>query len=812
MLARLSHGWFRRHPAQVLLALVGIAAGIAVVTGVALLREALVESLDRVSRELVGPGTIAIRHVSGRIPVHQFAELARTPGAPDFVPVLRVDAEARGAPLELLGVDPYSDLAGLGGGVNLAATLFDEARPDANALVTPGTLELLGLDPGDRVPLRIGDQTREVLIAGVIRGRAGLDRRLLMDIAEVQRLAGQTGWLSELLAPAEAGGWLARNLGPELIRMSADDQRASAAKLTRGMRANLTAMSLLALATGFFVVYSVLSFLLVQRRHLFGLLRAVGMTHRRLARMLLGEVLAIAAFGGVLGLVAGTVLADRLLLLLASPVADVYGRLAPVTTQPDAVTYALIWLGGLICAALVTAPVLREALAIPPGRLVRGRPVTSWPLRWLIAVSVAALASGLAWVGFDERLFAGLGGLFLILLGVIVFIPRLCFGLIDRVAVLGRDSLAGRALRLLASARARLSPALAALSLALALAVGMGMMILGFRDVVGDWVVRLLQADLYVSVAGRSLTDAEYQRLAALPGVETVSSVRRVRLADDTQVTAYALTPESWAGFELLRGDPERAWREFESGRGVLVSEPMARRSGLGPGDRIELLGPEGPERLPVVGVFRDYSSEQGFVGLPRVLYDRWFDDRRHDSVGLYLAAGLTPERFGDALASLDIDELQWITPRAVRVETLAIFDRTFRISWALALLVGLIALIALTSALLARGMERAREHATLRALGLPPGGLFGLVTIQSLGLTAAALLAALPLALLIHVALSLLVQPRAFGWSVPIRLPPAEPVLAVVPLALVAGALAGLYPAWRIGRRRIVDSLRAGR
>jgi putative ABC transport system permease protein len=157
-------------------------------------------------------------------------------------------------------------------------------------------------------------------------------------------------------------------------------------------------------------------------------------------------------------------------------------------------------------------------------------------------------------------------------------------------------------------------------------------------------------------------------------------------------------------------------------------------------------------------------------------------------------------------------DSIDWITPEQVRRQSLAVFDRTFRISWALATLVGLIALVALTSALLAQGLERSREYATLRALGLPPGGLFGLVTIQSGGLTAVALITALPLALLIHYALSLLIQPRAFGWSVPAGWPPLEPVALVVPVALVLGALTGLYPAWRIGRRPMVEHLRAGR
>ena len=229
-------------------------------------------------------------------------------------------------------------------------------------------------------------------------------------------------------------------------------------------------------------------------------------------------------------------------------------------------------------------------------------------------------------------------------------------------------------------------------------------------------------------------------------------------------------------------------------------------------GDSLELLVPGGEARMPVAAVFRDYSSEQGYVAVSSAQYRRWFDDPAVDSVGLYLGQGVTPEAMGRRIEALEFEgTVQWITPDRIRRESLAVFDRTFRISWALALLVGLIALVALTSALLAQGLERSREHATLRALGLTPGRLFELVTVQSAGLTVVALATALPLAVLIHYALSLLVQPRAFGWSLPAGLPPVEPMVWVVPVALVLGTLTGLYPAWRIGRRPIVDHLRAG-
>lgn len=830
MLARLSRAFFYRHPGQLAFALVGFAAGIAVVTGVALLRGSLVEALDAVSDELVGERSFVVRHPSGRIPVETYAALARTPGAPDLVPVLRAPVRVGETRLELIGIDPFTSLGPVARGDSRDqardrpggwTAVFDPQAGQAPVAVSRATLELLDARLGDQVTLEHNGDRTEVRVASVVAGAAGLDRRLIADIARAQDLLGVRGWVSELLAPPEAGTWLRQHVAAPLVVEDASSRRASALRLTAGMRANLTAMSLLALATGLFVVYSVLAFLMVQRRRTFGMLRALGMTHRALARMLVVETFMIAAVGGLAGLVGGTLLADRLLALVAAPVAEVYGRLAPAATVPGPGLYIAIWLAGLAAALLVTVPVLREALAIPPGRLVRAFGHAPMPARLLTALAIPPVAAGLAWVVLDARLIAALGGLFLALAGLIVLIPAAGFGLLRwvgrRMAGGAGGGLPGRALRLLESARGRLSPALAALSLSLALALGMAMMILSFREAVGDWVDRLLRADVYVSVPGRTLGRTlaadEKRRLADLEGVAMLSSVRRARLVDDTRLTAYDLPRRAWDGFELLAGDPDAAWQAFDSGTGVLVSEPLARRRGLDVGDRIELPLPVGERTLAIAGVFRDYSSETGYVAVADRRYRDWFDDTAVDSVGLYLAPGAMLAAVEERVRALFGEEnVETVTPADVRRQSLAVFDRTFRISWALAALVGLIALIALASALLAQGLERAREHATLRALGLEPGRLFALVTLQSGALAATAVAMALPLAVLIHYALTLLVQPRAFGWSLEAGLPPLAPVLWVVPAALAAGTLTGVYPAWRIVRRPVIAHLRAGR
>lgn len=815
MLLRLSHAFFRRHPAQLLLALVGIAAGVAVVTGVALLRGVLVESLDAVSAELVDDRAVVVRHVSGRIPVERYQALARAPGAPDWVPLIRRNVRLDGQRLELIGLDPFSAMRRLAAadGAQLSAALYPDDAELPVALTSQATLDWLGLDAGAAVTLDHAGRRVEIQLGVPLVARPGLDRRLVMDIAEAQALLGERGSVSELLAPPEAEDWIRSRLGEDLVLTSAPQQQADARRLTEGMRANLTAMSLLALATGMFVVYSVLSFLMVQRRRSFGLLRALGMTPGLLSCVLVVEVLLIAAFGALLGLVAGTVLSDQLLQLVAAPVAEVYGRLPAAATRPTVLLYGAIVLFALAAAVVVTVPVLRDALAIPPGRLSRGARRVPVSLARLMTSGALLCVAGAVWVGLDRSLVAALGGLFLVLAGVILVVPRLGFGLVTLLSRLAPRSLVGRALRLLESGRLRLSPALAALSLALALALGMAMMILDFRATVGDWVGELLQAELYASVDGRAMELAEAERLGALAEVRAWSFVRRARTVDQLALTAYRLPPEAWGGFSWRGRVAGQAYEDFVAGRAVLASEPLARRQQIEPGDRIELTTPDGKLELPVAGVFRDYSSEQGFLAISDGLYRQRFGDMAVDSIGLYLEPGTDVERFRATLEQLEVSgRLQTITPAEVQLQTLAVFDRTFRISWALAGLVGLIALVALTSALLAQGLERAREHATLRALGLSPNGLTALVTIQAAGLTLVALLLALPLSVLIHYALSLLIQPRAFGWSLPIGMPPWEPLWLVAPTALILGALTGLYPGLRLRRRSIVQNLRAGR
>src|SRR5678815_5558908 len=126
------------------------------------------------------------------------------------------------------------------------------------------------------------------------------------------------------------------------------------------------------------------------------------------------------------------------------------------------------------------------------------------------------------------------------------------------------------------------------------------------------------------------------------------------------------------------------------------------------------------------------------------------------------------------------------------------IFDRTFAITGVLRSLTVAVAFIGMLAALMALGLERAREIGVLRTLGLTPRQVWVLITAQTglMGLLAGVL--AVPGGLVLAWVLVFVVNRRSFGWTMPLELSPLI-LLQGVALSVLAAVLAGLYPAWKM-------------
>jgi putative ABC transport system permease protein len=211
-----------------------------------------------------------------------------------------------------------------------------------------------------------------------------------------------------------------------------------------------------------------------------------------------------------------------------------------------------------------------------------------------------------------------------------------------------------------------------------------------------------------------------------------------------------------------------------------------------------------------VAGVYREYGNDRGEVLIDLDEYRRWWRDAGIAGLGLYLAPGVSALEVSDAVraAAGTRQALLVRSNAAIRALSMRIFERTFLITRVLYWLAAAVAAVGLVSALLAWELERARELALLRTLGLTPAATAALVLAQTVFMGLVALLAAIPAGLLTALTLTEVINRRAFGWRIDLHLAPAQFVNALW-LALAAALAAGIYPAWRSARAALASGLR---
>ncbi|HKK23482.1 MAG TPA: FtsX-like permease family protein, partial [Pseudohaliea sp.] len=793
-------------------------------------------SFDRSLAVLAGPMTHELKASQGALDEALYRELRLAPGTPPALPLLRVRLTLGGGGVkaggggerrvDLVGIDPFALPPGSGVPA-LSGAALARLLTEPGAVLVPEVLAAeLELTPGE--PARAKSNGRSVKLRPLGRFSADtgdwLGDALLADIATVQELADRPGELDriQLRLDGDEAAALRKRLPDGVVLSRYADQRETFNAMTGAFRTNLTAMSLLAMLVGAFLVYNTMAFAVVQRRPTFAVLRMIGTTPRQLFQRLLLEGLALGLAGGLLGLVLGLALGQGLLTLVARTVSDLYVAIEP--TRPDIAAAELLGALALTLGAVLAATVApaREAARTAPATLVQtdGAPAAG-ARRAAVIAGLVLLAGCLLLLALSGKsLVAGFTALFLLIAGYALLCPALLRTLLGglRRALPRHGGIATKlALRGMQSALPHTGPALTALAIAVAATVGVAIMIDSFRGSVAGWLDTTLKGDLYVyrEGEGEQLAPDWEQRLAALPAVAALSPARQRTLrVDGEPLRVLVLGPVGIAphSFELVAGPSDATGKTLAAADGLLVSEPLAERRGLTVGSRVALTTPGGPLTLPVRGVYRDFASSYGAAVLPRALYEAHWPDRAFSSVALTLSSGADPEAVRQRVLALGDAAgvtLQANSNRAIRERSLAIFDRTFVITEVLRVLVIIVAFVGILSALLALFLERSREFAVLRATGVTPGQLLSLVLTQAGASGLLAGLLALPLGGALSLLLIDVINRRSFGWSLALRVDPAI-ILQSLLLAAAAAALAALWPARRLAGADLREALYA--
>jgi len=837
-----------RHPGQAGLALLGVAMGVAVVVSMDLAMASAEASFRASARTLAGRATHRIVGGSAGLPDTLFARVRVEAGLRSSAPVVEgwgTTPSAPGRALRILGIDPLSEgpirpgTTGFVGGAGRSAVpalLGGEAR----VLLSRETARELGVAGGDSLTLAVEGRRSVVRVAGLLspgdeRARRGLRNVLVADLSLAQALLGRTGGLSriDLVLPEGPEGEAAlervREILPPGVRVEAAGAReGELAEMIRSFDLNLEALSLLALLFGFFLIYNTVTFSVVLRRELLGRLRALGVTRRGIARQILGEAAVLGVAGSLLGLLLGTAMGRGLLRLVTRTINDLYFTLSvdEMRLAPEALLKGVVLgVGATLVAAL---PGAVEAARASPRRTLlrsgaedRARTLarrSGWAGAGLLGVggALAALPTKSVSVAF--------AALTALVLGVALLTPRVAMALVTGAAAPARALLGvpgAMAVRGVSASLSRTGPALVALVVAVSVTVGLGSMISSFRSTVEAWLGSTLQADVYVSLPGPggvgpsgTLDPATVEAIGRVEGVVGTSAFRRAEVLGEEgriELLAVELDPRSRDRYRFLEGDAASAVEALGAGEGVLVSEPFAFRRGVGMGDTLRFRTPGGLRALPVAGVFRDYGSDRGVAVLALQAYRRWWDDPGLSSLALFVEEGVDPDRVVRRVEEAAAGERPVVarSNRALRAASLVVFDRTFAVTGVLRVLAFVVAFIGILGALMALQLERAREVGVLRATGMTPGQVGGLVLAQTGLLGGVAGLLALPAGALLSWMLVHVVNRRSFGWSVDLAFGP-ELAFEAVALAVVAAVAAGVIPAWKMARSAPASALRS--
>jgi putative ABC transport system permease protein len=818
-----------RHPLQLACGIVGIALGVAAVLSIDLANDSARRAF-RISVETIG-GKATHQIIGGPsgLPEDLYAALRRQTDAIAMAPVVEGYVTVPGprrATLQILGIDPFAE------GPFRSYTRGKELGAEAVRLLTrPGAILLLeatarrlGIPRDGTLPLRAGAESQKVTLAGFLRpgdevARRALDATAVADISTAQELLRRTGRLSriDLLVPEGVEGKDAleriRTLLPPGAEILPAGARGNALEqMTRAFSLNLSALSLLALLVGMFLVYNTMSFSVLQRRQTVGTLRALGVTRREVFAEILSEAAVLGLAGTALGLPVGLLLGRTLLGMVTRSIGDLYFAVSVADVSVSAITLGKVVALGTVGAVAASLWPAHEATSTQPREVMRrssietsARSVLPW---------ISAAGAGLMLLGAGAQLYPSRSiplsffGLFLIVAGYALLVPgaaTLLVRAIEPAASFAFGTPGKMAARSVPASQSRTGVAAAALVVAVSTTVGIGIMIDSFRHTVEDWLDQSLRSDIYVSSADdrrgpdrAPLPQDLVARVSSVPGVLQVASVSRRTLASPagfTELFVLRIPRDGLTAFRFREGDASSAWEALQRGA-VLVSDPYAYRHHVRKGDLLRLRTDRGVHEFPVAGVYFDYSSDQGLVAILGKSYERYWDDRGVDSLGIRLSPEASAVAVVDRIRRIAGDRPVVVrSDRDLRAASLRVFDRTFGVTNVLRALTVLIAFVGVLNALMAIQMERAKEHAVLRAVGLTPSQAWGLVSGESTLIGLAAGLLAVPLGTIQALVLIRFINRRSFGWTMQTIVDPWI-VLQAVGLAVAASVVAGIFPA----------------
>jgi putative ABC transport system permease protein len=827
------------------LSVIGIALGVSVFVSVQIAIHTAIESFNSTVDHVSGKANLQVTSFGRGFPEETFLKVKKVPGIKAATPVIqfvsKID-DPMGEPLYLLGIDIFSDQ-------KFRDYQFDESKEeDLGFLKDPQAIAITeklasrhGLKKGTTLPLIFGSKKVTLTITNLLK-MEGPAKSLegnfgLMDIASAQEALEKVGLIDRIDLIVEKSVDLdavERDLkkvippGTEIRRP--ETRSGQIEKMVSAFHLNLTALSLISLIVGMFLIYNAISTSVIQRRREIGILRSIGVTRSQVLSLLIGEAGLIGGLGSLAGLGMGMGLAKIILYLVSRTITALY-----ILVKAEHLTFSpsILMEGfglGLLASILSAIGPAREASKIAPKEaLALGTLETKVKIHLrhfsLIGLVLLILSFFFALQKpiYQRPIFGFLAAL-LIVVGISFLIP-LITSFLNRLLAPPLCFLLGiegkLASRYIQNSMARTVITIAALMTALSMLISISIMILSFRKTVDLWVEQSINGDVFIFPGSYSLTGysallpIEVSRaLPSLPGVKAVDSFRALEVEYQNQPTLIAsVDGQVFLNMKVIRfteGNPRAILNHFASGQSILVTESFSLRHQVKAGDRIRLHTPQGEREFLISGVFYDYSTDWGLILIEKKLFKSLWNDETLHSAGVYLQEGVSLETFKEVIRERFSKPYQLflVSHRELRNEILKIFDQTFAITYALEFIAIIVAILGIINSLNALVMERQRDIGIFRAVGAFRRQVEKTVLIEAGMIGFFSLILGLLCGFLLSLLLIYVINKQSFGWTIQFSIP-LRSLIEFSLVVMVTSMGAGLIPARRAAKMNVVEPLR---
>jgi len=820
-----SYRYYIKHPWLLILTILGLASGVGIVTAVDIAVKSAQTQVNQTEATLLGNATHQILSGSTGVPQEILANLKVNLGIQSASPVIEgfVYANTENpSSIRLLGIDPFSELSFrnfVSSSLPNNASLEKFLTQRLGILLTRQTAQKFSVNKNETLTIYIGQQKKDLILLGFLPDDKMYDNLIVTDISNAQIIFDLKNKISRIDLILDDNDQLKRInsfLSDGTFVRSLTKNQSGFNQLTNAFRTNLTAMSLLALIIGMFVVFTTVRFSIYSRMSQFGLYRVIGVTGHELRKLIYMEVLVLGIIAGLIGLVSGAVLAKGLLSFVTQIFSDHYAevqRSVLFFSLLDFVKVLFLSVGVTLFSAYFPASHVAKVQAIRLGsRVSQEFAIVKW-FKYQLGGSGLCLIIGVLFFYNTETLTAAFAGLFLCVVGFSLLIPTLFLKLSSLISNYceNRFTLFVRmSFRDVRRSLSRTSSALLAMTIALSVTIGVALMVGSFRVAVIDWLDTTMRADAYVSLpdvmenpSTQRFSDLQLSQITALDNVEAISQGRHLYVNNASgkhRLMMVDLPPQGFEGFQFLKKTSDNLYDEFKHKNVVLITEPFAYHQKLVLGDKLKLNSPGGVKEFEIIGIYRDYASEIGKITISQTVFEKYWPNIGSTTVGLYLKNNSYSTEIVSQLSQLFLNN-QLISIRSkneIFEKSLAVFDRTFVITEILRILIVGVTVITVIVSLMSWQLERRRELAIAQAIGFSPIQLQLQLLFQSLFLATSAFIFAVPLGLFISAVLVNIINIRSFGWSMGLIIEPIHLFYAFVS-AIIAAVISAVYPAWQI-------------